>query len=314
MSDDTTTDKCAACGKEGDSDNMNTCNKCKSVKYCNAACKKKHRKKHKKACERRVAELHEEALFKDPPPPEECPICMLPLPLDGESFAAQFQACCGKSICHGCIYAMEMSEGKDLCAFCRTPPPSSAEESVKRLKIQMDKENGEAFNTLGLAYESGDCSILYYAAGQSGIMPQDYQKANELFLKAGELGCADGYYNLGISYHRGKGVEVEMGKAKYYYSLAAMNGHVKARTNLGVLDGRSGNHHRAFKHLILAAKAGDKTALDNVKMMFTCGAFSKDEFANALRAYQKIQDEMKSDARNKARVRDEVRGGLLPMV
>ena len=72
---------CASCGKEGNSNSsdMNTCNKCKSVKYCNAACKKKHRSKHKKACERRVAELHDEALFKDPPPPEECPICELPL-------------------------------------------------------------------------------------------------------------------------------------------------------------------------------------------------------------------------------------------
>jgi len=50
---------CASCGKEGNSDDMNTCNKCKMVKYCNAACKKKHRKKHKKKCEERVAELHE---------------------------------------------------------------------------------------------------------------------------------------------------------------------------------------------------------------------------------------------------------------
>ena len=54
---------CASCGKEGNSNDMNTCNKCKSVKYCNAACKKKHRTKHKKACERRMAELHEEALL-----------------------------------------------------------------------------------------------------------------------------------------------------------------------------------------------------------------------------------------------------------
>jgi len=50
--DDTST--CASCGKKGNSDDMNNCNKCKSVKYCNAACKKKHRKKHKKACEKRV--------------------------------------------------------------------------------------------------------------------------------------------------------------------------------------------------------------------------------------------------------------------
>ena len=33
---------CASCGKEGTTDNMNTCNKCKMVNYCNAACKKKH--------------------------------------------------------------------------------------------------------------------------------------------------------------------------------------------------------------------------------------------------------------------------------
>jgi len=35
---------CANCGKEGSSDEINNiCNKCKMVKYCNAACKKKHR-------------------------------------------------------------------------------------------------------------------------------------------------------------------------------------------------------------------------------------------------------------------------------
>ena len=45
-------DICANCGKESNSSDMNTCNKCKSVKYCNAACKKKHRQKHKKQCER----------------------------------------------------------------------------------------------------------------------------------------------------------------------------------------------------------------------------------------------------------------------
>ena len=49
---------CANCGKEGI--NLNLCNKCKEATYCNAACKKKHRSKHKKQCERRVAELHDE--------------------------------------------------------------------------------------------------------------------------------------------------------------------------------------------------------------------------------------------------------------
>ena len=84
---------CANCGKEGT--NRNTCNKCDlEVQYCNAACKKRHRSKHKVACEKRVAELqqeelerekraaelHDEKLFKMPPPNEDCPICMLILP------------------------------------------------------------------------------------------------------------------------------------------------------------------------------------------------------------------------------------------
>ena len=43
---------CASCVKEGGT--LNTCNTCNMVKYCNAACKKKHRSKHKKACEKEL--------------------------------------------------------------------------------------------------------------------------------------------------------------------------------------------------------------------------------------------------------------------
>ena len=72
---------------------MNTCNKCKQVRYCNAVCKKVHKKKHKKECEEHVrlaaqkhneelriaAELHDIELFKQPPPAEDCPICFIRL-------------------------------------------------------------------------------------------------------------------------------------------------------------------------------------------------------------------------------------------
>ena len=142
---DTFATNCASCGKEGG--NLNTCNKCNMVKYCNAACKKKHRSKHKKACERRVAELHDEALFKEPPPREECPICFLTLPLDIDQTG--FKSCCGKSICCGCIHAMREEahgRGKDeLCAFCRKPTPTSDEENIERIKKLMEVNIG-AFN------------------------------------------------------------------------------------------------------------------------------------------------------------------------
>ena len=196
---------CAACGKEGNSADMNTCNKCKSVKYCNAACKKKHRSKHKKACERRVAELHDEQLFKDHPPREECPLCFQPMPLDPRQLA--FHTCCGKVICKGCDYAMAESEGKQLCPYCRTPPVSSDEENIKRLTKLMDKGNGNA----DVHFAFAGC----YAQGTDKF-PRDMEKAIELLLKAGELGSADAYCNLGDFYNSGEGVEMDKKKAKYY--------------------------------------------------------------------------------------------------
>ena len=153
----------------------------------------------------------------------------------------------------------------------------------------MNKGNSEAFNHLA----------VFYAEGING-MPQDRQKANELYLKAGELGCADGYFNLGMSYDQGRGVGVDMKKAKHYFELAAMNGHVQARYNIGCLEGEAGNDHRALKHFILAARAGFEMSLDMVKRGFMTGMLTQDEYANILRAYHERQKEMKNDVRDKA--------------
>jgi len=281
---------CAACGKEGDSDEMNVCNKCKMVKYCNVTCKKKHRKKHKKACEKRVAELYEEALFKEIEP-EECPICMLTLPFDVDQ--SSFFSCCGKIICDGCVYAMRLSKGKDLCAFCRTPISSSDEEIIRQTKKLMEKGNAEAFY-----YHA-----IHFQRGIHG-MPRDWVKANGLYLKAGELGHAPGYHALGKSYAHGSGVEVDKKKAKHYYELAVMNGSVQATYELAALEHRQAiaNEHyeRAKKLYTIAAKAGHEESLELVKKGFMTGVYTKDEYAYTLRAYQKRRDVMKSDERDEA--------------
>jgi len=283
--DTTTLSVCANCGKESNSDDMNTCNKCKSVKYCNAACKKKHRSKHKKACERRVAELYDEKLFKEIEP-EECPICMLPVIYDQ---LTQFKSCCGKSICMGCIHAMNRSEGHDVCPFCRVAAPTSFEENIKRVKKLMDKGNGNAFNQLA----------GHYANGEHGLQ-QDYQKAHYLMLKAGEHGYATGYYNLGVLYYNGIGVEVDKKKGKYFYELAAMGGNIRARHHLGNKEYEVGNIQRAKKHFVIAARAGIERSLYQVKVGYTNGVITKDEYADTLRAFHKRQKEMKSDDRDRA--------------
>jgi len=288
---------CANCGKgEENSINLKTCTACLSVKYCSRDCQIAHRKQHKKECKKRAAELYDEKLFKEVER-EECPICMLPLPID--VVQSVFKSCCGKIICRGCIYAMYVNEGNYLCAFCRTMPKGSDEEEIIRLKKLMDKGNGEAFHQLA----------GYYAGGRSGL-PQDYQKANELWLKGGELGCAEAYYNLGVSYHQECGVERDDKKAKYFYELAAMGGYSLARHNLADIEGRAGNIDRAYKHMVLAARGGHKKALDYVKHGYVNGPVTKDVYANTLRVYQKLIDEVKSDQRDKAVASSMFRNGI----
>ena len=295
---DTTIMTCANCGKgEESSGDLKACTACKLVKYCNRDCQIAHRPQHKKACKKRAAELHDDELFEDPPLPEDCPICMLPLPIEKEHSA--FFSCCGKLICVGCIYAMIMEEirrGKKkeewgMCAFCRTPTHSSNEENIERIRKLIDNDGNED------AYHQLAC---YYAEGSNG-MPQDWAKANELLLKAGELGCANAYSKLGNSYRDGMGVEANKKKAKHYWELAAIKGNVHARHNLGALEGKTGNDQRAFKHYILAARSGYTPSLDSVKQGFMAGLVTKHEYGNTLRAYQTRVDEMKSDTRDKAK-------------
>ena len=97
-------------------------------------------------------------------------------------------------------------------------------------------------------------------------------------------------------------------KGKHFYELAAMNGSVNARYNLGCVEMEAGNHSRACKHFILAAKAGLKLSLDNVKTCFLKGIVTKEEYANTLRAYQRRHDEMKSGDRDNVEVFYQRRG------
>ena len=153
----------------------------------------------------------------------------------------------------------------------------------------MDNGNGDAFNTLGIAYSEG-------ALGLS----RDYSKATELWLKGGELGCSTAYFNLGNIYREGRGVEVDGKMAKHYQELATIGGSVHARHNVGCIEVEAGNHDRGMKHFMISARAGDKDSLNMVKTGFIMGLIAKDEYANTLRAFHERQQEMKNDARVKA--------------
>ena len=318
--DNNTVSVCANCGKEGDDVN-NICHKCKMVKYCNAACKKKHRKKHKKQCERRVAELHDVELFKQPPL-EDCPICFQPMPSINTGW--RYKTCCGKVICCGCSHApVYDNQGNEVdnkkCAFCRTPYPETGEEVIKREKKRVDLDDPIAIFNLG----------IYYREGKNGY-PQDYTKALELWHRAAELGYAEAYCSIGVAFYKGKGVYRDKKKVWYYWESGAMAGDVQARRNLGILEevesdyhelaairdagarfslgcheASAGNMSRAIKHYMLAVRGGDSVSLENIKKLYSKGNATKEDYTKALQSYQVYLGEIKSDQRDKAAAYDD---------
>lgn len=209
-----------------------------------------HRPKHKKECKIRAAELHDEELFKEIPKVD-CPICFLPLPIPGDD--STYKSCCGKMLCNGCIIGVADQDENRPCPFCREPTPTTSHEMKKRMKRRMECGDGEAFKNMAALYVEG-----------SHGMPLDLNKAREMNLRAGELGCVAGYFNLGTAFDIGRGVGVDYKKAKRYYELATKGGHIIARYNLGCMERDTGNFNRAIKHLMIAARSGHKLSLDAV--------------------------------------------------
>ena len=79
-----------------------------------------------------------------------------------------------------------------------------------------------------------------------------------------------------------------------------MKGNVNARSNLGSTEVLAGNIHRALKHLMIAAGGGSNESLKMIQRTYKNGHAVKDDYMNALRAYQTYLGEVKSDDRDKA--------------
>ena len=284
-------DTCANCGKEGN--NLNICNKCGLVAYCNATCKKKHRSKHKKKCERRVAELRDMELFQEPPPKDDCPMCLLPLPSieDGNIY----KSCCGKIICSGCAFTDALQGEEDKCpvCLCKTPGGSTSEEAHEMMMKRMDFGDATAMYNLGCAYRNED----------SGL-PQSSEKSIELWLRAAKLGNADAQNNMGAAHFNGYGVEYNVQKAMQYLELAAKGGNLLARHSLGSID-QDRDLERSMKHYMIAVRGGCTRSLDKMGGLYKNERITKEDYTEALRAYQTYLSSIKSEHRDIAAAYDD---------
>ena len=242
-----------------------------------------------------AVKLKDEQLYSqghERPEGDFCPICTLaiPLPMGGHS---GFYSCCTKRVCLGCVYAAK-KRGMDDCPFCRFHPEDmdDASEVLALVRKRVDAKDPEAIAFLAYAYQH------YF--GTLGL-EKNIPRAMELWAEAAELGSIDGHFDLGARYYEGDGVPRDGAKAARHWEEAAMRGHVEARCNLGGLEYRRGNCERGARHFVIAAKMGDKVALDNLEGMVASGVATEQQYAEALEGYQRSVDEMKSPGRVEAK-------------
>lgn len=234
---------------------------------------------------REVVGVSDEKLYAELPPREECPTCCVTLPCDDDE--TRYMSCCGKIICCGCRYCLP----REHCPSCNTVVPQSDEECNRRIL-----ERIEIYNDPVAMYILGQC----YAEGTDAF-PVDYEEAVGLFQRASELGSAQAHFNLGLAYKHGRVILADNEKSNHHYRMAAVKGSMTARFNLGLMEGRSGNHDCGMRHLMIAAKCGHATSMEAVRQGFVAGYVTKRDFKKTLRAHKASRDEAKSDQRDKAK-------------
>ena len=282
---------CANCGVESShAVKLKNCTACRLVKYCGVDCQRAHRKKHKGACKKRVAELKDEQLYSQGharPEGDSCPICTLPIPLPTDKYSF-FNVCCMKRVCQGCTVAAQ-SRGMHDCPFCRTPIEKDDGPALAQVQNRVVAKDPAAMFFLGDQYGDGKCGL-----------ERNVPRAIELWTEAAELGSTEAQFILGNKYNEGEGVTKDEAKAVQHWEKAAVQGHANSRTCLGVYEFNKGNYVRAVRHFLIAARIGDKESLDMIKAMSMKGYATKEQYADALKGYQESVQETKSPERDNA--------------
>ena len=273
---------CANCGiAEIDDIKLKECDGCDLVKYCGEWCRVVHREQHEEKCKIRVAELHDRKLFRQPERSHlgECPLCFLPMPLDPDPHKYTFWPCCSTSICNGCDYANDKSNGGDSCPFCREPTGNEEENKKRQMKRIKANDPGAM------------CQM-----GTRRLAEGEVDAAAKYWTKAAELGDVGAHYQLADSYHEGDVVERDMEKAVYHYEKAAMGGHPEARHNLGCIEHNNGNIERAVKHYDIAANLGYELSMKELWEYYKDGNITKMELEGTLRTHKAALDEIREEA------------------
>lgn len=222
---------------------------------------------------------------------EECPICLVALPIKENEIV--FMPCCGKSICDGCNYKQMLNDSQngteEKCAFCRQPNIRSDTKRVKSLRKLMKKDNRGAFLKMAESYRIG-----------VGVFQSD-TKSLEMIIRAAELGNPNAYTIIGSYYEEGLVVEENLSKSLEFYEVGAKKGSIGAHHELAIIQHRRRNYELMLKHFEVLASAGCEESMNGLMKYYKDGILTKEKLAETLRAFQVSKNEMKSEDRDDAR-------------
>jgi len=178
------------------------------------------------------------------------------------------------------------------CQFCRNNPPNDLKDRLSALKKLVECGNKSAMALLAGAYRNGEGVLV------------DHKSKIELHHMTARAGGALACYRLGIMYWEGKtldGIVIKKDerKAKRLFTKGARLGDPTCLCNLGVIRSEDYSKDDYVQYVLKAASSGCQTALDTVKKLYMVIFIPKREYANALRSFQAVHDEINSEARKR---------------
>ncbi|XP_077518664.1 uncharacterized protein LOC144128808 isoform X1 [Amblyomma americanum] len=162
--------------------------------------------------------------------------------------------------------------------------PNSAELSSSRVH-SVEEKPSEPSSPAEASEQLANVMREYFACLEdikaAELLPTNKKKALESLKRAQMLGSARAYYNLGVCFETGKGVDRDLDKAVMHYKEASLRGHPQATYNLGVLylNGYEKGSTDSGRELLKKASA---LGIPQAKTFIAHGHLEEGNYADAL--------------------------------
>lgn len=156
-----------------------------------------------------------------------------------------------------------------------------------------------------------------FEGGKEALESGDYATALKEWRPLAEQGDADAQYNLGLMYHRGKGVPQDYAKAVKWYRTAAEQGHAFAQFSLGGTyhtgKGVSKDVAEAMKWYRKAADQGLEQGQIVLGMMYSYGSGVPKDHVRAHMWFHILASRLPgAERRGYAKARDDLAARMTP--